>query len=86
MSTTPQQPTPAPTKASGIESFVTMFPGNLIVAILTFITRITVMKKKDAQGKTVEKTPLDTVKGTVISGFALLAIIIVLIRIATAIW
>ncbi len=87
MTTTPPQPPLAtPTKASGIEAFVTMFPGNLIVAILTPITRVTVMKKEYAQGKVVERTPLDTINGTVISGFVLLAVLIALIRIATAIW
>jgi hypothetical protein len=63
-----------------------MFPGNLIVAVLACIARVTVIKRKDAQGKVVEKTPLDSVNGTVIAGFVMLAVLIVLVRIATAIW
>ena len=78
------QPTKAPTPAApnpGIEAFVESPIGKLIVGILTPITRITVMKSKDAQGKVIEKTPLDTPGGTVKAGIVLLVLLVVLVRV-----
>jgi hypothetical protein len=55
--------------------------GKIIVGILTPITRITVRKSKDAQGKVVEKTPLDSLSGTVWWGIGLTVVSVVIIRI-----
>jgi len=60
-----------------IESFVNSPLGKLIVGFLTIIARITVIKTKDG-----EKTPLDTVHGTIIAGLVILAIAIIVIRVS----
>lgn len=78
------QPTKAPTSPApnpGIEAFVESPIGKLIVGILTPISRITVMKKKNTEGKVVEKTPLDTPSGTVWAGIILLVVLVVLVRV-----
>ena len=85
MTTQPAAPAPAPTTPpgsnTGIEAFVQSPLGKIIVAILTPITRMTVMKSKDAQGKVVEKTPLDGLQGTVIGGVVLTLVLVVAIRV-----
>ena len=89
MTTQPKAPAPpsaaSPAPTGGIEAFVQSPIGKLIVGILTPITRVTVMKGKDAQGKTVEKTPLDTLNGTVIYGIVLTVILIAAVRIAAVV-
>lgn len=84
MTTQPKTPASPPAPAmptGGIETFVESPIGKLIVGILTPITRITVIKSKDAQGKVVEKTPLDTLSGTVWGGIALLVVLVIAVRI-----
>ena len=63
-----------------IEKFVDSLPGKLVVGILTFIARITVIKT--ASG---EKTPLDTPKGTIIAGVLILGATIIAVRIAATV-
>ena len=60
-----------------IESFVNSPLGKLVVGILTVIARITVIKTKDG-----EKTPLDTVHGTIIAGFVVLGLTLIFVRVA----
>ena len=84
MTTQPKTPAAAAPNP-GIEAFVESPIGKLIVGILTPITRVTVMKSKDAQGKAVEKTPLDTLQGTVIAGLVLLVVLVIAIRIAAVV-
>lgn len=88
--TTSSQPSskPASAPATGgmsIETFTDSPLGKLIVSFLTFLSRVTVMKRKTADGKVVEKTPLDSLWGTVFAGVVVLCIVIVAIRIAIAI-
>jgi hypothetical protein len=59
-----------------IETFTNSLPGRPVVALLTFIAGITVISRG---GKKV--TPLDTPKGTVITGIAVLGAAIIAIRI-----
>ena len=84
--TTSGQPTNQPTKEGyTIEKIVGNPLGKLLVGLLTPLTRVTVMKSKNAQGQVVEKTPLDNLWGTVIAGVVLLGIIIVAVRIAAVV-
>lgn len=76
----PKAPAPAP-PPSGIECFVESPIGKLIVGILTPITRITVMKTKDATGKVVEKTPLDSLSYTVWAGIILTVVTVAIVRV-----
>lgn len=80
MATPPPQPRPVNATPDGIELFVDG-AGKPIVMLLTPITRITVMKKKDAAGKVVEKTPLDTLSGTVWMGIGITILAVVIIRV-----
>ena len=78
----PTPPAAPPAAAnSGIEAFVVSPLGKIIVGILTPITRVTVMKSKDAQGKSIEKTPLDNLNGTVVAGLVLTVALVVAVRI-----
>ena len=79
-----QQARPISAEPDGIETFVENPLGKLTVAILTPFMRFTVRKTKDAQGKAVEKTPLDTISGTVWTGIILLVASVIIIRIVVA--
>jgi len=80
---TTQPPIPYAVGATpdGMETFVDGGLGKLIVGILTPLTRITIRKSKDAQGKVTEKTPLDTISGTVWMGVGILIVSLVIIRV-----
>ena len=65
-----------------IQQFVDSPIGKPLVWVLTFLSRVTVMKRKDAEGKVVEKTPLDSVNGTIIAGVILLGVLLLAVRIA----
>lgn len=65
-----------------IEKFVESPIGKPLVLVLGVLSRVTVMRKKDAQGKVVEKTPLDSVQGTIIAGVVLLGMLLLAVRIA----
>jgi len=80
VTTQPNAPAPGPMPTSGIVAFVESPIGKIIVGILTPIARITVMKSKDSAGKVVEKTPLDSLSGTVWAGIIITVCLVVGIR------
>ena len=59
-----------------IDKFVESIPGRLIVALLTAIIAVITVVKING------KNPLETVKGTIITGLIVLVLAIVFIRVA----